>query len=152
MSPLKFQQSCDARLVCGGCVKAPVDRHRRWHTEEPGDFRCCCPKIDVGSARLIGPGAIAPPLSIRGESRCSPGRIPCPAHARSIRRSPLDHPASCIQNPALACNETAADRRSLLRLPVVFRHPESLEFPRRTDQRHFRFYENAAVNGETFAT
>src|SRR5262249_52317053 len=65
---------------------------------------------------------------------------------------PLDHPASCIQNPVLDCNETAVDRRSLLRLPVLFRHTESLEFSRRTDQRHFRFYKNAAINGETFAT
>src|SRR5262245_1225780 len=98
-------------------------------------------------------GVIVPQFSIRGESRFSRGHIPCPAHAQSIRRSLLDHPASCIQNPALACNEkTAFDRRSLLRLPVVFRHPESLEFPRGTDQRHFRFYENATVNGETFAT
>src|SRR5262249_12293400 len=96
--------------------------------------------------------AIVLPLSIHGESRCSPGRIPCPAHARSIRRSRLDHPASCIQNPVIACDETAADRRSLLRLQVVFCHPESLKFPRRTDQRHFRVYKNIAVNGETFAT
>src|SRR5437667_12390582 len=58
------------------------------------------------------------------------------------------HPESSIS----LSNETAAHRWSLLRLPIVFRHPESLEFPRRTDQRHFRFYKNAAINGETFAT
>src|SRR6266566_7876713 len=58
------------------------------------------------------------------------------------------HPESSIS----LSNETAAYRWSLLRLPIVFRHSESLQFPRRTDQRHFRLYENAAANAETFAT
>src|SRR6185369_423011 len=98
------------------------------------------------------PEGLAPPLSTHEESRCLPGRIPRPAHARSIRRSSLDHPASCIQNPVLACNETAVDRRSLLRLPVIFRHPESLKFPGRTDQCHFWFHENATANDQAFAT
>ena len=58
------------------------------------------------------------------------------------------HPESSIS----LSNETAAHRRSLLRLSVVFRHTESLQFPRRTDQRDFRLYENAATNAETLAT
>src|SRR6059036_3795321 len=48
-------------------------------------------------------------------------------------------------------NETAAHRWSLLRLSVVFRYPESLQFPRRTDERDFRLHQNSAVNAETFA-
>src|SRR5712664_3589732 len=58
------------------------------------------------------------------------------------------HPESSVS----LSNETAAHRWSLLCLPLVFRYPESLQFPGRTDQRHFRLYQNAAANAETFAT
>src|SRR5439155_1436767 len=95
----------------------------------------------------------SPPSSIHAASRYPLAHTPFPRRARSILPPCLDHPASCIQNPASAFpNETVAYRWSLLRLPIVFRHSESLQFPRRTDQRHFRLYENAAANAETFAT
>src|SRR5437016_12848992 len=57
------------------------------------------------------------------------------------------HPESSIS----LSNETAPYRRPLLRLPIVFRDPESVQFPGRTDQRHFRFHKNFAPDGETFA-
>src|SRR6266702_7746371 len=58
------------------------------------------------------------------------------------------HPESSIS----LSNEAAPHRWSLLRLPFVFRYPDSLQFARRTDQRDFRLYENAPANAETFAT
>ena len=57
------------------------------------------------------------------------------------------HPESSIS----LFNETAPYRRPLLRLPIVFRYPESLQFPRRTNQRDFRLYKNAAANAEALA-
>ena len=57
------------------------------------------------------------------------------------------HPESSIS----LSNEIAAYRRSLLRLPLVFRYPESFELPRRTDERDLWLYENSAANAETFA-
>src|SRR6266516_5472333 len=56
------------------------------------------------------------------------------------------------QSTIRLANETAAHRWSLLCVPLVFRYPESLQFPGRTDQRDFRLYQNAAANAETFAT
>src|SRR4029077_3936542 len=56
------------------------------------------------------------------------------------------------QSTIRLANETAAHRWSLLCLPLVFCYPESLQFQGRTDQRHFRLYQNAAANAETFAT
>src|SRR5437762_10248109 len=46
--------------------------------------------------------AADPPLSTHKASRHQRGHIPSPARARSILRPFLDHPASCIQNPASA--------------------------------------------------
>ena len=57
------------------------------------------------------------------------------------------HPESSIS----LSNETAPYRWSLLRLQIVFRDPESVQFPGRTNQRHFRFHKNLATDGETFA-
>ena len=57
------------------------------------------------------------------------------------------HPESSIS----LSNEAAAYRRPLLRLPLVFRHPEFVEFPRGANQRDFRLHENAAANVEAFA-
>ena len=51
------------------------------------------------------------------------------------------HPESSIS----LSNETAAYRWSLLRLPVVLRHPESLQFSRRTDQCDFWLSEKATA-------
>src|SRR6266508_1139336 len=48
-------------------------------------------------------------------------------------------------------DETAAYRWSLLRLPLVFRYPESIAFQRRADQRHFRLQKNVATDGQTSA-
>src|SRR5213082_1456919 len=48
-------------------------------------------------------------------------------------------------------HETAFDRRTLLRLPLIFRDPEPEQLARRTNQRHFRFHQNAAADAETFA-
>src|SRR6266513_720505 len=47
--------------------------------------------------------------------------------------------------------EAAFDRRALLRLPILFRDPEPLQFPGRTDERHFRVHENAPAHGQTSA-
>src|ERR1700730_12006838 len=51
----------------------------------------------------------------------------------------------------LSLRETAFDRRTLLCLPVVLRHPEPLQFPGRTDQRHFWIHQNPAVDDQTSA-
>src|SRR4026207_872504 len=48
-------------------------------------------------------------------------------------------------------DETASYRWSLLRLSLVFRYPESLEFKGRTHQRNFRFYKNIAPDGQASA-
>src|SRR6266446_7769615 len=58
------------------------------------------------------------------------------------------HPESSIS----LSNETAPYRRSLLRLSFVFRDPESVELERRTNERNFRVYKNAAADGQTLAT
>ena len=49
-------------------------------------------------------------------------------------------------------DEVPLDRWSLLRLPVIFRDPKSFEFPRRADECHFRVHQNAAPDGQAFAT
>src|SRR5438093_1421796 len=152
MSWLKPEQSCCVGLVTAAVSAAGRSPGRAPLNQRAQEFPPLLSKDRHWRGARHSPGATYPLLSIRGESGCPPGRIPCPAHARSIPRSPLDHPASCIQNPALACNETAAYRRSLLRLPLIFRYSESIEFPGRTDQCHLRFHEDAAVDGETFAT
>src|SRR5215471_3613427 len=49
-------------------------------------------------------------------------------------------------------DETVAYRWSLLRLSLVFRHPESVQFEGRTDQRNFRFHKNVAPDDQASAT
>src|SRR5262245_45611780 len=49
-------------------------------------------------------------------------------------------------------DETVAYRWSLLRLSLVFRYPESVEFEGRTDQRNFWFHKNIAADDQASAT
>src|SRR2546421_12629734 len=45
-------------------------------------------------------------------------------------------------------DEAAFNRWPLLRLPVVLRHPQSFQFQKRADQRHFRIHQEATVDAE----
>src|SRR5947207_15478293 len=78
---------------------------------------------------------------------------------RELNSAIISHLASRIPDLAsrlesaaawLPCEREAAfDRRALLRLPVVFRDSKPLQFPGRTNQCHFRFYENAPSHDQT---
>src|SRR5207244_4940036 len=57
-----------------------------------------------------------------------------------------------ISELVLLSDESAFGRRSLLRLSLVVRDPESVELERRTNERNFRVCKNAAADGQTLAT
>src|SRR5205085_12203640 len=63
---------------------------------------------------------------------------------------PRDLGGSTETRPTIrSMRETPAHRRALLRLPIVFRDPESIQFAGRTDERDLRIHENAAAHDQT---
>src|SRR6201997_3752487 len=101
-SPPKFDRSCDAGLAGAVAPKARRSPRRApLHQTTPGSLLLCSqdrhPRYGLRSQE--GAGLLA---SIPAACRCPQGRIPSPARAQSILPSCLDHPASCIQNPASA--------------------------------------------------
>src|SRR5439155_5295242 len=51
----------------------------------------------------------------------------------------------------LSSSETALNRRTLLRLPVVLRDPEPVQLARRADERNFWFHQDAALDDQASA-
>src|SRR5215831_9555213 len=59
-------------------------------------------------------------------------------------------PTGCTGAGTYVSNcEASSDRRSLLRISLVFCDPEPLQLPRGTDQCDFRIYQDPAADGQT---
>src|SRR5438128_6283615 len=102
MSQLKSGQSCDIAFVA---VALSVPRHSppraSLHQTIPESLMLCSKDRHPWFGLRFQEGA-APLFSTHAMYRCLPGHTPFPAPARSILPPSLDHPASCIQNPASA--------------------------------------------------
>src|SRR5438876_1143730 len=102
MSQLKSGQSCDIAFVA---VALSVPRHSppraSLHQTIPESLMLCSKDRHPWFVLRSQEGA-APVFSTHAMYRCLPGHTPFPAPARSILPPSLDHPASCIQNPASA--------------------------------------------------
>src|SRR6266567_1694401 len=126
-------------------------RPRGSYTEQPGNFRCYCPKVGVGPTGFVSrkQPTLLFPLAKRLDIS---GTIFLAMHAHDPffgHSLIIQHHASRIQHQP--SNETAACRWSLLRLSLIFRYSESLEFEGGTNERNFWIYKNLAADGQTFA-
>src|SRR5437667_7720483 len=102
MSHLISCQSCDIAFVA---VALSVPRHSppraSVHQASPESRPLCCKDRHPWFGLRFQEG-VAPLSPLQAMYRYPPGHTPFPARARSILPSSLDHPASCIQNPASA--------------------------------------------------